>query len=125
MDTYRLARDLDFDHSYSFIYSRRPGTPAAELADETPLEVKKERLARFQTLIKNSALEKSKAMEGTVQRVLVESVADRSPGKVLASSFNARTVQFEAPAQLIGQFVDVRINKALTMHLLDAELVTK
>ncbi|WP_443023498.1 tRNA (N6-isopentenyl adenosine(37)-C2)-methylthiotransferase MiaB, partial [Shigella flexneri] len=71
-ETYQFIQDLDFDHSYSFIYSKRPGTPAAELEDTISEDVKKERLAKVQQWIKRSSIDKTDAMLGTIQRVLIE-----------------------------------------------------
>ncbi|MDO4250391.1 MAG: tRNA (N6-isopentenyl adenosine(37)-C2)-methylthiotransferase MiaB, partial [Moraxella sp.] len=90
--TLQLAKDLDFDHSYSFIYSKRPGTPAADLPDNVELAVKKERLATFQKVIVDSTLAKTKAMIGQTVRVLVESHADRVAGHLLGTADNTRSV---------------------------------
>lgn len=122
-ETLQLAKDLDFDHSYSFIYSKRPGTPAADLPDNVDLATKKARLATFQQVIRESTLAKTQAMVGQTLRVLVEEHADRRPEFLLGTADNCRSVQFLGDDSLIGQFVQVKITKALSMHLVEGELV--
>lgn len=116
--TMQLAKDVGIDHSFSFIYSARPGTPAAYLPDTTPLAVKKARLARLQALINEQAAEISEAMVGTTQRVLIERPARRGQGEVAGRTENNRIVNFVAtdPA-LVGQFVEVTIVAALRNSL--------
>lgn len=125
--TLQLAKDLDFDHSYSFIYSKRPGTPAADLPDDIPLQVKKDRLAEFQTVIKNSTLAKTQAMVGTRQRVLVEEPADRYPNHLLGTADNTRSVIFmvddDQKQSLLGKFVQVQINEYISPHMVKGVLV--
>ncbi len=120
--TLDLIRVADMDHSYSFIYSARPGTPAADLPDDTPLAVKKERLQRLKDLISASTLDKTRAMVGTRQKILVESPSTRYPGHWVGSTFNQRIVHFAAAeADLAGRFVDVEISAALTVNALRGE----
>ncbi|WP_410210450.1 tRNA (N6-isopentenyl adenosine(37)-C2)-methylthiotransferase MiaB [Aquirhabdus sp.] len=122
-DTLQFIRDLDFDHSYSFIYSKRPGTPAAELPDHTPEDVKKERLARVKTVIKASTVAKTDAMLGQTLKVLVEKTSDREEGALIASADNTRLVQFVGDASLIGQFAEVKVTGIRSMNLVQADLV--
>jgi len=119
--TLALIDDIAFDHSYSFIYSPRPGTPAAELPDDVPHEVKQERLARLQARINELAAGYSQAMVGSVQRVLVEGVSRKSDRQLTGRTSNNRSVNFSAPRECIGTFVDVRITEALP-HSLRGEL---
>lgn len=122
-DTLQLAKDLDFDHSYSFIYSKRPGTPASELPDDVSFETKKARLAEFQEVIKESTFAKTRAMVGQVVRVLVEEPANRYEGYLHGSANNTRSVVFAGDESLLGQFVMVKITAAKSMHLVEGELV--
>ncbi|GAB2180983.1 tRNA (N6-isopentenyl adenosine(37)-C2)-methylthiotransferase MiaB [Denitratisoma sp. agr-D3] len=125
--TMKLIDEVGFDTSFSFIYSPRPGTPAAEMADDTPAEVKSARLARLQKRIEEQAMEISKAMVGTVQRVLVTGRAKKDETELAARTDNNRVVNFPAGAggeRLINQFVQVRITEALP-HSLRGELVIK
>src|SRR6478752_5311383 len=103
--TMKLIDDVGFDQSFSFIYSKRPGTPAANLADETPDATKHERLARLQATINANAKRISAAMVGSVQRVLVEGPSKKDPNELTGKTENMRSVNFAAPARLIGQFV--------------------
>ena len=112
-----LIADIGFDQSFSFIYSARPGTPAAFLADETPLDVKKERLQILQSRINQQALEISRGMVGTTQRVLVEKLSKKSDHQVSGRTENNRWVNFDADPSVIGQFVDVVITEALPNSL--------
>ena len=104
-----LVRDVNFDHSFSFIYSPRPGTPAASLPDDTPMEVKKERLNRLQILLQTQAMAISDAMLGSVQTVLVYEPSKKYPPALSGRTENNRVVHFEGQEHLIGQFVDVCI----------------
>ncbi|MCO7635653.1 tRNA (N6-isopentenyl adenosine(37)-C2)-methylthiotransferase MiaB [Pseudomonas sp. S 311-6] len=115
--TMKLIADVGFDTSFSFVYSRRPGTPAADLSDDTPQDVKLKRLQRLQALINEQAGAISAAMVGTTQRVLVEGVSRRDPNELMARTENNRTVNFPAPQRLIGQMVDVLITHANTNSL--------
>ena len=127
--TMRLIEDLDFDQSFSFIYSRRPGTPAAELQDDTPHELKVERLMRLQAQIQAQADRINLAMVGTVQRALVEAPARKDPTELAARTDNNRVVNFAVPHglardQLMHTFVELRITHAYP-HSLRGELVVK
>lgn len=123
LETLALARELDFDHSYSFIYSKRPGTPAASLPDNVDLATKKARLAQFGQVIKDSALAKSRAMVGQRVRVLVEEEADRfDANHWLGTADNMRSVVFYSEADLRGKMVMVKVTDAKTMHLVTGEL---
>ncbi|MEW8030938.1 MAG: tRNA (N6-isopentenyl adenosine(37)-C2)-methylthiotransferase MiaB [Candidatus Thiodiazotropha endolucinida] len=115
--TLQLIEEVGFDHSYSFIYSRRPGTPAADLPDDVPLAVKQQRLERLQQLINSQAQHISRRMVGTVQRILVERPAKKNPTQLAGRTENNRVVNFDGPIELIGQFVEVRITEALPNSL--------
>jgi len=115
--TMNLIADIGFDQSFSFIYSARPGTPAANLRDDTPMAVKKERLQILQSRINQRAQAISDAMVGTTQRVLVEKVSKKSASQVTGRTENNRWVNFDADASLIGRFVDVVITEALPNSL--------
>ena len=112
-----LIADIGFDQSFSFIYSARPGTPAASFADDTPMDVKKKRLQILQSRINQQALEISKAMVGTTQRVLVEKTSKKDGNQVAGKTENMRWVNFDADPSRIGQFVDVVITEALPNSL--------
>jgi tRNA-2-methylthio-N6-dimethylallyladenosine synthase len=133
--TMKLIDDVGFDASFSFLYSPRPGTPAAELADDTPQEIKIERLMRLQKRIEELAQAVSLAMVGSVQRVLVEGLSRKNANELAARTDNNRVVNFvgdlsndfsTTPGQnsrLIHRFVDVRITSALP-HSLRGEILT-
>ncbi|QQZ30722.1 tRNA (N6-isopentenyl adenosine(37)-C2)-methylthiotransferase MiaB [Thiothrix subterranea] len=110
-DTMKLIEEMNFDLSFSFIYSQRPGTPAASLPDDVPQSVKKDRLQHLQTRILAQANAISEAMVGTVQRVLVERPS-RKHEQMAGRTENNRVVNFDGAANLIGRFVDVRITEA-------------
>jgi tRNA-2-methylthio-N6-dimethylallyladenosine synthase len=112
-----LVATIGFDQSFSFIYSPRPGTPAAALADDTPFVVKKERLARLQALINRQAMAISRAMIGSTQRVLVEKLSKKSDRQVAGRTENMRWLNFDGDASLIGCFVDVVVTEALPNSL--------
>ena len=112
-----LVAEVGFDQSFSFIYSARPGTPAASLQDDTPLEVKKRRLAILQERINQQAFAISRSMVGTTQRVLVEKTSKKDASQVAGRTENMRWVNFDADADCIGQFVDVEITEALPNSL--------
>ncbi|MGZ8195431.1 MAG: tRNA (N6-isopentenyl adenosine(37)-C2)-methylthiotransferase MiaB [Methylosarcina sp.] len=116
-DTLALVNEIGFDLSFSFIYSPRPGTPAAELSDDVPVEVKKHRLERFQNRINEMAAEISKSMINTVQTVLVEGPSKKNPLQMQGRTENNRVVNFIAHPRLSGQFVDVLITEALPNSL--------
>ncbi len=115
--TMNLIADVGFDQSFSFIFSARPGTPAANLPDDTPLEVKKQRLQALQARINQQAQAISEAMVGTTQRVLVEKVSKKSARQVTGRTENNRWVNFDADTSVIGCFVDVVITEALPNSL--------
>jgi tRNA-2-methylthio-N6-dimethylallyladenosine synthase len=119
--TLQLARELQFDGAYSFLYSPRPGTPAAELADAVTAEEKNERLQRLQALLEEQESAHSAAMVGTVQRVLVQGPSKRDPAELAARTANNRTVNFAGHGGLIGRFADLRITEA-RHHSLRGEL---
>ena len=122
--TMRLVEEVGFDASFSFIYSRRPGTPAASLDDDTPPEVKLARLQRLQARIDEQALAISTAMVGTRQRILVEGHARRNEDELSGRTENNRVVNFQGNPRLIGHFVDVTISAALP-HSLRGEAVVR
>ena len=107
--TLKLVRDVNFDQSFSFVYSRRPGTPAASLPDDVPAEVKQQRLVRLQAQLDAQAHAISDAMVGTMQRLLVERPAKKDARELAGRTENNRWVNFAGPARLIGHFVDVLI----------------
>ena len=115
--TMKLISDIGFDQSFSFIYSARPGTPAAGLPDDTPMEIKKQRLARLQTQINSQAAEISHSMLGSVQRVLVEKTSKKDVTQLAGRTGNNRVVNFDGHPRLIGEFVDLVITEALSHSL--------
>ena len=121
--TMKLIDDVNFDGSFSFIYSPRPGTPAADMADTTPHEVKLARLKRLQARIQQQQDAWSERMVGTIQRVLVERPARKNADELSGRTDNNRVVNFAGQPRLIGRFVDVNITKALP-HSLRGEIVT-
>jgi tRNA-2-methylthio-N6-dimethylallyladenosine synthase len=120
--TLGLVQELQFDSSFSFVYSRRPGTPAAEMPDSTPHEVKLARLQRLQGTLDALETRISLDMVGQVQSVLVEGKARRDPGELTGRCSNHHTVNFIGDPSLIGHLVDVRITQALK-HTLRGERV--
>ncbi|MDD2767202.1 MAG: tRNA (N6-isopentenyl adenosine(37)-C2)-methylthiotransferase MiaB [Methylococcus sp.] len=116
-DTMALIELLGFDQSFSFIFSARPGTPAAEMADDVPLEAKRERLARLQARIATHAAAISSGMVGSVQSVLVEGTSRKDFNELSGRTENNRVVNFEGHPRLIGQFVDVVITESLPNSL--------
>jgi tRNA-2-methylthio-N6-dimethylallyladenosine synthase len=121
--TLALVRDVDLDQSFSFLYSRRPGTPAASLPDEVDPTVKQERLTRLQAQLEAQAGAISERMVGTVQRVLVERPARKNAHELAGRTENNRWVNFAGPSTLINQFVDVVITE-LRAHTLRGRLLT-
>ena len=115
--TMKLIEDVGFDQSFSFIYSRRPGTPAADLEDDTPDGEKHARLERLQAHINAHAAAISRAMVGSVQRVLVEGPSRRDPDELTGKTENMRPVNFAGHPRLVGQFVDVLITAAMSNSL--------
>jgi tRNA-2-methylthio-N6-dimethylallyladenosine synthase len=115
--TMALIADVGFDQSFSFIYSARPGTPAATLEDDTPMTVKKERLQRLQARINEQAMAISRDMVGTTQAILVEKPSKKDPRQLSGRTENMRWVNFDGDPGLIGGFVDVVITEALPNSL--------
>jgi len=116
----KLIADVGFDNSFSFVFSARPGTPAANLADDTPQEVKLKRLQRLQAVINDNVGKISAAMLGSVQRILVEGPSKKDPNELQGRTENNRVVNFDGGpngARLIGQMVDVTIVQALPFSL--------
>jgi tRNA-2-methylthio-N6-dimethylallyladenosine synthase len=110
--TLALAAEVGFDASFSFVYSRRPGTPAADLPDDTPQEVKLARLARLQAQLESQAQAISAAMVGTTQRVLVTGASKKNASELAGRTANNRVVNFPAPPRLVGEMIDVVITAA-------------
>jgi tRNA-2-methylthio-N6-dimethylallyladenosine synthase len=121
--TLALVRDVDLDQSFSFLYSRRPGTPAASLPDEVDPTLKQERLTRLQAQLEAQASAISERMVGTVQRVLVERAARKNAHELAGRTENNRWVNFAGPSTLINQFVDVVITE-LRAHTLRGRLLS-
>ncbi len=117
LQTLDLIEDVGFDQSFSFLYSRRPGTPAASLPDEVPHEVKQERLGRLQAKIDGQARAISRRMVGTTQRVMVEKHSRRDPRQLAGRTENMRWVNFDGPPALVDRFADVRITEAMPNSL--------
>jgi tRNA-2-methylthio-N6-dimethylallyladenosine synthase len=115
--TMQLIEDVGFDLSFSFIYSPRPGTPAASLPDDVPMAVKKERLARLQARINEMAAAISAGMVGTRQQVLVVGPSRKDPNQLAGRTENNRVVNFDGSPSLIGEFAEVRITEALPNSL--------
>jgi tRNA-2-methylthio-N6-dimethylallyladenosine synthase len=116
-DTMALIEAVVFDHSFSFLYSPRPGTPAAGLPDNVPASVKKARLARLQGRINAMAADISRSMVGRTERVLVEKPSRKRADQLSGRTENNRVVNFDADASLIGRFVEVEITEALPNSL--------
>ncbi|CAE6498952.1 isopentenyl-adenosine A37 tRNA methylthiolase [Nitrosomonas nitrosa] len=120
--TMKLVEDVNFDESFSFIYSPRPGTPAADLPDDTPHEMKLARLYRLQERITQQAQAISRSMVGTTQRVLVEGRSKKNSDEFGGRTDNNRVVNFAGSPELIGQFVHLKITAALA-HSLRGEII--
>ncbi len=110
--TLKLVEEVGFDSGFSFVYSPRPGTPAAELSDLTPRQEKFARLARLQALLEQQARAIGESMVGTIQRILVEGPSRKDPGELSGRTGNNRVVNFAAAPELVGRFVEVRISAA-------------
>jgi len=123
--TMKLIEELDFDASFSFIYSKRPGTPASDYPDDVPAELKTQRLMRLQAQIEAQAQRVNQAMVGTVQRVLVEGRARKNAEELAGRTDNNRIVNFAGQPRLIGRFVDVVITQALPHSLRGEDAVTE
>jgi tRNA-2-methylthio-N6-dimethylallyladenosine synthase len=115
--TMALIEAIGFDHSFSFIYSRRPGTPAADLPDDVPMAIKRERLARLQARIGELAAVISRDMVGRVERILVEQPSRKRSDQLCGRTENNRVVNFDGDPALIGRFVELRITEALPNSL--------
>ena len=120
--TMDLIEAIGFDHSFSFIYSARPGTPASELPDDVPLAEKQRRLERLQQRINEMSQQISRRMVGTVERILVERHSRKDTGQLAGRTENNRVVNFDGKAELIGRFVDIRITEALPNSLRGEQL---
>ena len=116
-DTMKLIRDLNMDQSFSFIYSKRPGTPASNLPDDVTMDEKKARLAQLQALINEQAAAISQDMVGTTQRILVDGTSKKDASELCGRTENNRVVNFAGHPRLIGQFADVVITEALSNSL--------
>ena len=121
-ETMRLVDDIKFDTSFSFIYSKRPGTPAAEMPDDIPLEHKREHLYTLQARLEEYATQYSQGMYGTRQRVLVEGISRKNEHELKGRASNNRIVVFEGDQSLIGSMVDVDITKVMS-HTLKGQLI--
>lgn len=115
--TFDLVKEMNFDHSFSFIYSARPGTPAAAFIDSVPEDVKKARLKKIQDQLLGQEAAHSQAMLGTTQRILVERIAERVDGELKGRTENNRSVVFAGQESLLGKFVDVNITEAYSNSL--------
>ncbi|MEL0167751.1 MAG: tRNA (N6-isopentenyl adenosine(37)-C2)-methylthiotransferase MiaB [Pseudomonadaceae bacterium] len=123
--TMKLVEDVGFDFSYSFVYSARPGTPAADLNDDTPMDVKKQRLQILQARLNQQGFENSRRMVGSTQRILVTDFSKKDPGMLQGRTEHNRVVNFRCDNPgLIGQFVDVHIEEALP-HSLRGTLISE
>lgn len=124
METMNLIGEIGFDTSFSFVYSPRPGTPAAELEDITPMDVKKQRLQILQDRITQNAQQIGRRMVGKVETILVSGVSRKDPGKLMGRSENNRSVYFQSDDQsLIGKFVKIKIESSLTNSLIGTLLL--
>ena len=123
--TMKLIEELDFDASFSFIYSKRPGTPAADYPDDVAPELKTQRLMRLQARIEAQAQKVNQAMVGSVQRVLVEGRARKNAEELAGRTDNNRIVNFAGQPRLIGQFVEVAITQALPHSLRGEAAITE
>ena len=121
--TMKLIEDVGFDASFSFIYSARPGTPAANLADDTPQAVKLQRLQELQAAIEANARRIGQSRVGTRQRILVEGPSRRDASELMGRTECNRIVNFAGADRLIGQMIDVRITRAYP-HSLRGEVLT-
>jgi len=116
-DTLQLVKDIEFDHSFSFIYSPRPDTKASELKDDVPLKVKKERLSQLQSLLSHYEQKISNHMLNTQQKILVTGTSKKDDQELSGRTENNRVVNFSGPKNLIGQFINVTITKILPNSL--------
>lgn len=116
-DTMQLIEDIGFDHCFSFIYSARPGTPASNIHDDTPMDVHKKRLNRLQKRITEMATVISQSMQGTKQRILIEGPSKKDPNEMMGRTENNRIVNFPGDISMVGKFVDVIITEAYSNSL--------
>ena len=116
-DTMNLIAEINFDQSFSFIYSKRPGTPAANFPDDVPMETKKERLNLLQARIHQNAVATSNKMVGTVQSILVEGPSRKNNDELCGRTENNRVVNFSGQISMVGSFVNLRITRALSNSL--------
>jgi len=112
-ETMKLIADLNYDMSFSFIYSARPGTPASDIVDETPLQTKKDRLALLQQRLNQQSQIHARNMVGSIQNVLVEGPSKKDPMQLAGRTENNRVVNFDGQPDMIGTFVDLLITEAL------------
>jgi tRNA-2-methylthio-N6-dimethylallyladenosine synthase len=122
--TMKLVEDVGFDASFSFIFSPRPGTPAAALHDDTPHEAKLKRLQHLQAVLEENVRRISESRVGTVQRILVEGPSRKDASELMGRTECNRVVNFPGPARLVGQMVDVTITQALP-HSMRGEVVVR
>jgi tRNA-2-methylthio-N6-dimethylallyladenosine synthase len=122
--TMALIAEIGFDASFSFVYSKRPGTPAADLVDDTPDAVKLARLQRLQQTLTDNVARISESMVGSTQRILVEGPSRRDEAELMGRTENNRIVNFRGPARLVGRMIDVRVTQALP-HSLRGEVVIR
>src|SRR5690606_33056475 len=115
--TMKLINDIQFDQAFSFIYSQRPGTPAASFADDVDYDTKQKRLAVLQARIQQFNQEYTARMVGSTQRVLVERPSTKNPAQLAGRTDNNRWVNFDGPHSLIGRFADVVITESLPNSL--------
>jgi tRNA-2-methylthio-N6-dimethylallyladenosine synthase len=120
--TMNLVQDIGFDQSFSFIYSKRPGTPAADLIDEVPVEEQKRRLKILQDRLSLQGFRISEAMVGTTQKILVDGISSKDENELSGRTENNRVVNFKADKSLIGQFVDCKIT-AVSVNTLRGEIL--
>jgi tRNA-2-methylthio-N6-dimethylallyladenosine synthase len=123
----KLIDDIGYDNSFSFIFSPRPGTPAANLADDTPHDVKLKRLQRLQAVIADNTKKYSDAMIGTIQRILVEGPSKKNPSELQGRTENNRVVNFDGgpnSARLVGQMIDITVTQSFA-YSLRGEIVLK
>jgi len=120
----RLIEDIHFDNSFSFIFSPRPGNPAANLTDDTPHAIKLQRLQHLQSVINSNIASISQSRLGTVQRILVEGASKRDGGELMGRTECNRVVNFAGQPRLVGQMVDVRITETRS-YTLRGEVVNR
>ena len=116
-ETMNLISEINYDTSYSFIYSKRPGTPAADLPDDVSVETKKQRLFILQQRINQQAQKISRDMVGTTQRLLINGASLKDPSEIQGRTENNRVVNLKGDLSLVGKFVDVEIYDALPNSL--------